>query len=65
MKITTKLLRQFGNISASDEEIITLIKEHIAKVESHHNIAKDYENIFVAEIVERRDHEDCCGIGGG
>lgn len=63
MKITTKLLRQFGNISASDEEIITLIKEHIAEVESHHNIAKDYENIFVAEIVEKRDHEDSDKLG--
>lgn len=63
MKITTKLLRQFGNISASDEEIITLIKEHIAEVESHHNIAKDYENIFVAEIVEKREHEDSDKLG--
>ncbi len=63
MKVTTKLLKQFGNISASDDEIITLIKEHIAEVESHHNIAKDYENIFVAEIVEKRDHEDSDKLG--
>lgn len=63
MKITTNLLRQFGNINATDEEIIRLSKEHIAEVEEQHNLKSDYENIVIAEIVEKELHPDSDKLG--
>lgn len=58
MKITTNLLRQFGTIPASDNEIVRLIKEHIAEVEEYHDLATDYEGIVIAQITDKKSHPD-------
>ncbi len=63
MKITTNLLKQFGDINVSDEEIIRLTKEHIAEVEEQHNLKADYENIIIAEITSKEIHPDSDKLG--
>lgn len=63
MRITTKLLRQYGNISATDDEIITLIKEHIGEIETYRNLEEDYKDIIIGEIVGKKDHPDSDKLG--
>jgi phenylalanyl-tRNA synthetase beta chain len=63
MKVSVKLLKQLGNIPASNEDIVKAIKTHIGEVEDSHNIEEDYENIVVAEIVDKRDHPDADKLG--
>ncbi len=58
MKITTNLLKQFGDIQISDNEIIQLIKEHIGEIDYHYNLEDDYKDIVIAEIVEKENHPD-------
>jgi phenylalanyl-tRNA synthetase beta chain len=58
MRISTNLLRQFGNITATDNEIIQLIQAHIGEVEYSHNLSEDYKDIVVAQIVQKEKHPD-------
>jgi len=63
MKISVKILKQLGNIDASNEEIAKAIKTHIGEVEDSHNIEDDYENIVVAQIKGKKDHPDADKLG--
>ncbi|MBU1120121.1 phenylalanine--tRNA ligase subunit beta, partial [Patescibacteria group bacterium] len=63
MKISVNLLKQLGKIDKSNEEIVTGIKEHIGEVESYQNLSKDYSDIIVAEIKEKKDHPDADKLG--
>ncbi len=63
MKISVNILKQLGNISASNDEIVKAIKTHIGEVEDAHNIEEDYENIVVAEIKDKKDHPDADKLG--
>jgi phenylalanyl-tRNA synthetase beta chain len=56
MRVSTNLLKQFGHITGSDEEIIESIREHIGEVDYYHNLADDYQDIVIAEIVKKEDH---------
>lgn len=58
MRVSTNLLKQFGDITASNEEIVKLIQAHIGEVDYYHNLAEDYEDIVIAEIVKKEDHPD-------
>lgn len=63
MQTSINLLKQFGNISEPGEKIIELIKTQIGAVENSHCIEDDYKDIFVAEIVEKKDHPDSDKLG--
>ena len=63
MKISVNLLKQLGKIDKSNEEIVTGIKEHIGEVESYQDLSKDYSDIMVAEIKEKKDHPDADKLG--
>mgnify|MGYP000845677149 FL=1 len=63
MRVTTELLKQFGDISAKDSEYEKLIKEHIANVEYVHDLSKDYEGIVIGEIVEKEEHPNADKLG--
>lgn len=63
MRVSTNLLKQFGNITASDEEIVKLIQAHIGEVDYKHNLADDYEDIVIAQIVKKEDHPDADKLG--
>ena len=58
MKITTNLLKQFGDIPTNNDEIIHLISEHIGEVDYHYNLEDDYTDIVIAQIVEKQEHPD-------
>ena len=58
MKITTNLLKQFGDIPTNNDEIIHLIREHIGEVDYHYNLEDDYTDIVIAQIVEKKEHPD-------
>ncbi len=63
MRITTGLLKKFGDINIPSEEIIKIIKEKIGEVEYFHKIGEDYENIVIAEIVGKENHPDADKLG--
>ncbi len=63
MRVSTNLLRQFGNITANDEEIIRLIQAHIGEVDYNHNLAEDYKDIVIAQIKEKEEHPDANKLG--
>ena len=63
MKVSVNILKQLGNIQASNEDIVNAIKTHIGEVEDSHNIEEDYENIVVAEIKDKKDHPDADKLG--
>ena len=63
MRVTTELLKQFGDISAKNSEYEKLIKEHIANVEYVHDLSKDYEGIVIGEIVEKEEHPNADKLG--
>ena len=63
MRVTSNLLKQFGNISITADEIVRLIKEHIGEVDYHHNLEDDYKDIVIAEIKEKEDHPDADKLG--
>ncbi len=58
MRVSTNLLKQFGNITVNDDEIVKLIQSHIGEVEYSHNLSQDYKDIVIAEVVEKKDHPD-------
>ncbi len=63
MKISVNILKQLGNIEQTSTDIIKAIKEHIGEVESIQDLASDYENIVVAEIVEKAEHPNAEKLG--
>jgi phenylalanyl-tRNA synthetase beta chain len=63
MKITTNLLKQFGDIKITDEELIKVIKEHIGEIDYYHNLSHDYEDIVIAEIKQKEDHPEADKLG--
>ena len=63
MKTSINLLKQYGNIDASDEKIIQLVKDHIGEVESTHDIGEEYKNITIAQVVEKESHPDSEKLG--
>lgn len=63
MKISVNLLKQLGKIKQTNEEIVTAIKEHIGEVESFQDLSKDYSDIIVAEIKEKKDHPNAEKLG--
>lgn len=63
MKTSINLLKQYGNIDASDEKIIQLVKDHIGEVESTHDIGEEYKNITIAQVVEKETHPDSEKLG--
>ena len=58
MRVSTNLLKQFGNITATDEEVVKLIQAHIGEVDYNHNLAEDYKDIVIAEIKQKKEHPD-------
>ena len=63
MKVSVKLLKQLGNIEQTNTDIVSVIKEHIGEVESVQDIASDYDDIIIAEIVEKGDHPNADKLG--
>jgi tRNA-binding EMAP/Myf-like protein len=63
MKISVNILKQLGNIEQASIDIIKAIKEHIGEVESVQDLASDYENIVVAEIVEKAERPNAEKLG--
>ena len=63
MRVTTNLLREFANISVTDEEIVHLIQNHIAEVNYHYPLENDYTDVVVAQITEKEEHPDADKLG--
>ena len=63
MRYTTGLLKSITEIDRENQEIVDIINKHIGNVEYSHDLAKDYEGIVVAEIVEKEDHPDAEKLG--
>ncbi len=63
MKVSVNILKQLGNIEQASVDIIKAIKEHIGEVESVQDLTSDYENIVVAEIIEKADHPNAEKLG--
>ncbi|MHC1716887.1 MAG: phenylalanine--tRNA ligase subunit beta [Candidatus Dojkabacteria bacterium] len=63
MKTSINLLKQFGNIAESPENIIELIRKHIGAVENTHDFKQDYKEIVIAEIVAKKEHPDSEKLG--
>lgn len=63
MKVSSKTLKQLSGINTPIEEIADLIENHIGAVDGVHNMAEDYKDIVVAEIVKKEDHPDADKLG--
>jgi len=63
MRVSTNLLRKSGKITANDESIIELIKEHIGEVDYSHNLSEDYKDIVIAQITKKEEHPNADKLG--
>ena len=63
MKVPINLLKQLSGVDLEDNEIIRLISEHIGQVEDSHDLREDYENIVIAEIIEKQEHPNADKLG--
>ncbi|MBP5204441.1 phenylalanine--tRNA ligase subunit beta [bacterium] len=63
MRISYKLLKEYGNINATKEEVVSLIEKHICEVEGYRDLAEDYKGIVVAQIVSKKDHPNSQKLG--
>lgn len=63
MKVPINLLKQLSGVELEDKEIVRLISEHIGQVEDFHDLREDYENIVIAEIIEKQEHPNADKLG--
>ena len=63
MKVSVKTLKQLTGLTNTPKEISEMIEQHIGAVDGTHNLESDYENIVVAEIIEKRDHPNADNLG--
>lgn len=63
MRYTTELLKTIGEINATNNDIVDIINTHIGNVEYFYDITKEYKDIVVGEVVEKKDHPDADKLG--
>lgn len=63
MRYTTELLKTIGEINATNDDIVDIINTHIGNVEYSYDITKEYKDIVVGEVVEKKDHPDADKLG--
>lgn len=63
MKFSLNSIRKYTTIQIPDDKLITKIGTQIGEVEDVEQLAEKYQDIVLAEIVEKQDHPDSDKLG--
>jgi phenylalanyl-tRNA synthetase beta chain len=63
MKLPISLTKKYTELPNDIEEIIDMLSNKVGEVEEYQDLNKKYENIVIAEIVDKRDHPDADKLG--
>ena len=58
MKLPLSIARQFTEIEYDNDRLLKEISEKICNIEDVQDISREYENIIIAEIKNKREHPD-------
>jgi phenylalanyl-tRNA synthetase beta chain len=63
MKLPLNIARRYTQLPEDIDQTVEILAGRVGEVESYKDISKMYENILVAEIIEKKDHPDADRLG--
>lgn len=63
MKISLNWIKEYVKTEINGEDLVVMLKSHLAEVESYEDLGEKYKGIIVAEITQKENHPDADKLG--